>query len=102
MSTFDVRHAQGDILVHLSNERFSPELRQILDATVPHYPHGEISQTRINHLRNHSAIYPKVDFPNHSFGPICVEVLQPAASLSEETWSVVAELTGALATPTHR
>lgn len=102
MSTFDVRHAQGDILVHLFNERFSPELRQILDATVPHYPHGEISQSRINHQRSHSATYPKVDFPNHSFGPICVEVLQPAPALSEETWRVVAEITGALAKPTHR
>ncbi len=102
MSTFDVRHAQGDILVHLYNEGFSSELRQILDATVPRYPHGEISQSRVEHLRSHSATYPKVDFPNHSFGPLCVEVLQPATSLSEETWNVVAELTGALSTPRRR
>ena len=96
MSTFDVRHAQGDILVHLSDERFSSELRQLLDETVPRYPHGEISEGRIKHLRSHSATYPKVHIPDHSFGPICLEVLQPSASMSSDAWQVVVDLTGAL------
>lgn len=99
MSTFDVRHAQGDILVHLSDESFSDDLRQILDETVPRYPHGKISQVRIDHLRSHSANYPRLHIPDHSFGPICVEVLQPAASMSPEAWNVVVELTGALSIP---
>lgn len=96
MSTFDVRHRQGDILVHLNDERFNPELRRILDDTVPRYPHGEISQMRINYLRNHSARYPKLHLPDHTFGPICLEVLQPSASMSQEAWNVMVDLTGAL------
>ena len=102
MSTFDVRHGQGDILVHLNDERFSPDLRRILDETVPWYPHGEISQVRINHLRTHSARYPKLHLPDHTFGPICLEVLQPSAWLSQEAWNVVVDLTGALTTRGNR
>jgi hypothetical protein len=102
MSTFDVRHAEGDILVHLSDESFGSELKQILDETVPRYPHGEISQNRINHLRNHSATYPKLHIPEHSFGPICVEVLQPANTLSPEAWRVMLDLAGALSPAKER
>ncbi len=102
MSTFDVRHAQGDILVHLSDESFGPELRQLLDEIVPRYPHGEISQGRINYLRSHSATYPKLHIPHHSFGPICVEVLQPSTSMSPEAWGVILNLAGALSTAQDR
>ena len=102
MSTFDVRHAEGDILVHLSDESFGQKLRQILGETVPRYPHGEISQQRIDHLRNHSAPYPKLHIPDHPFGPICVEVLQPADAMSQEAWRVMVDLTGALSPLRHR
>lgn len=102
MSTFDVRHPQGDILVHLHDESFSPELRQLLDDTVPRFPHGEISQGRVEYLRSHSASYPRVHLPEHHFGPICVEVLQPSAAMSPEAWKVMLDLTGALASVNHR
>jgi len=102
MSTFDVRHGEGDILVHLSDESFGPELMQILSETVPSYPHGEITQQRIDHLRNHSAPYPKLHIPNHQFGPICVEVLQPTDAMSQEAWRVMVDLTGALLPLRHR
>lgn len=98
MSTFDVRHAEGDILVHLADESFGPDLRQVLDEAVPSYPHGEISQNRINYLRSHSATYPKLHITDHSFGPLCVEVLQPTDAMSLRAWRVMEDLAGALLT----
>ena len=101
MSTFDVRHTQGDILVHLHDESFSSDLRHLLDETLPRHTHGQISQRRVNFLRNHSAPYPKIHLPEHNFGPLCVEVLQPSAPISAETLQVMTKLTRALANLTR-
>lgn len=96
MSTFDVRHPRGDLLVHLQNESFTPRLRKLLDEVVPSLPHGEISQGRIDRLRQYSLDYPKIHLPFHEFGPICLEVLQPSTPSQGDTWSVLAKLTDAL------
>jgi hypothetical protein len=98
MSTFDVRHPRGDLLVHLLDESFTPRLRQILDEVVPTLPHGEISQGRIDYLRKNSLDYPKLHLPDHEFGPICLEVLQPSKPLSGDTWKVLTRLADALIT----
>lgn len=96
MSTFDVRHPRGDLLVHLLDESFNPKLRQILDEVVPTLPHGEITQGRIDYLRKNSHDYPKLHLPDHEFGPICLEVLQPSTPVSRDTWAVLTRLTDAL------
>ena len=97
MSTLDVRHPTGDLLVHLHDESFNPKLRELLDEVVPRLPHDQISESRVTHLRRHSAEYPKIHLPHHDFGPICLEVLQPARYMSQETWEVLLQLAGALA-----
>jgi hypothetical protein len=96
MSTFDVRHPTGDLLVHLHDVSFNPKLRQLLDEVVPRLPHDEISESRVTHLRRHSADFPNIHMPHHEFGPICLEVLQPTQHLSQDTWNVLLELAGAL------
>lgn len=96
MSTFDVRHTKGDLLVHLHDESFNERLRDLLDEVVPALPHGEITQNRIDHLRQNSPDYPKVHLPDHEFGPICLEVLQPSTPIGKDTWAVLARLTAAL------
>ena len=99
MHTFDLRLATGDILVHLSDERFSPEMRKILDTVVPNVPHGEATEGRVAFLRNHSAGFPKLHFPEHPLGPLCLEVPQPTSPLQHETFDLLANVTGALTTP---
>lgn len=98
MHTFDVRLTTGDILVHLADERFGPEVRKILDLVVPNHPHGEATEDRVAFLRNHSAAFPKLHFPEHPLGPLCVEVTQPTMPLNKETFDLLANVTGALAT----
>lgn len=98
MSTFDVRHSTGDLLVHLHDESFNERLRDILDDVVPSLPHGEITQNRVDRLRQRSVDYPKVHLSDHEFGPICLEVLQPSSPITKDTWSVIARLTHALTT----
>lgn len=95
MSTFDVRHPGGDVLVHLQDESFNPRLRNLLDEIVPSLPHGEITQTRIERLRERSLEYPKVHLPFHDFGPICLEVLQPSP-LQREAFGVLLALTAGI------
>lgn len=96
MSTFDVRHPHGDLLVHLQDESFNPKLRDLLDTLVPSLPHGEITQSRIERLRERSVNHPKLHIPHHDFGPICLEVLQPSCPVDDQTWEVVMKITGAL------
>jgi hypothetical protein len=96
MSTFDVRHPRGDLLVHLHNESFNPRLRQLLDEAVPGLPHGEISQGRIESLRQRSIDYPRIHLAGHDFGPICLEVIQPSRPITPDTWSVLIRVTDAL------
>lgn len=95
-----MRHPRGDLLVHLHDETFNPRLRQLLDEVVPGLPHGEISQGRIEHLRRRSVDYPRVHLPDHDFGPICLEVLQPSSPINLDTWDMLIKLTDALIT--HR
>lgn len=99
MHTFDVRLPTGDILVHLADERFGPEVRKILDVVAPNHPHGEATQDRVAFLRNHSAGFPKLHFPEHPLGPLCVEVTQPTSPLHSETFDLLANVTGALVIP---
>ena len=96
MSTFDVRHPTGDLLVHLHDESFNPKLREFLDEVVPRLPHPEICESRVKHLRRHSANYPKLHMPHHDFGPICLEVLQPTRHMTPQGWKVLVQLAGAL------
>jgi hypothetical protein len=96
-TTFDIRHTEGDILLHLPDESFGPEVRQLLGETVPGHPHGEITRGRIEHLRRYSLSYPLLHMPFHSLGPLCVEILQPSFPISPEALGLMEDLTRALA-----
>jgi len=96
MSTFDIRHPHGDLLVHLHDESFNTQLRDLLKLAVPSLPQGEITPQRTSRLREISIDHPNFHLLGHAFGPICLEVIQSEDQLATDTVHVIEKVTEAL------